>query len=153
MGLSLTFDENFDIALDERGWFEMTADHATIVVQALRVNLAWMVGEWALDVTRGVDYRGEVFVRAPDLRRVRALFVRVITDTDGVDRLVSISLDPDHAARRLAVAFVVETSEAQIELWGFVDPTPPGIPDPTDVDEASIVVLKFRATPIKGRAI
>jgi hypothetical protein len=63
---AFALDANNDIHFDELGRLATVSD-AELTAQRIRTRLRWHRGEWAQDLTRGVDYIGQVFVKKPAL--------------------------------------------------------------------------------------
>ena len=135
-GLSL--DSNNDLHLDSRGGFA-TCSGPELVTQRLRIRLNRLLGEWFLDTSQGIDYLGEVFVKAPDLNVIRAMFVKEITATEGVVRLLELTLE-QQVDRKLGLFFRVLTDSVILESH-------------TEESEDGSLVLFFEAKSILGATI
>lgn len=86
------------------------------VAQALSVNFGEHEGEWFLDETSGVDYRGVVLVKNPDIPLISVMFRKEILESVGVTGLSRYVLDYDPGLRELRLDFVAETDEGEIAL-------------------------------------
>lgn len=117
MNLKLDSDTN-DLVLDDTGNLALVTDPVEEVAQRLRYRLQTIQGTWPLDLSMGVDYLGEVLVKAPDLALVRSEFVRVIGTTEGVTRIESLELDYDAPDRHLALTFRVIVGNEILEATG-----------------------------------
>lgn len=131
MALDLELDTTtHDLILDARGELELVGDDPLIeqlgqtstfgelVAQRLRYGLRTQLGEWYLDARDGVDWLGIVLGKAPDIGAVRAELLRVISATEGVDSIESLTLSRDALTRRLDVAFRVLSDDAVVEATG-----------------------------------
>lgn len=101
-------DENNDIFL-RNGAIAMTTDGAE-VMQHVRSRLLFYRGEWFLDITAGVPYFQEVFVKPANIARVESLIKEEILNTPGVLRLIDFSLDFDATTRLLNATVSAETT-------------------------------------------
>lgn len=101
-----------DLSLDSSGDLELQDDDLLLVTgsvslaQRIRVSLDVLRGEWALDLSAGIDWLGSVLVKNPDLAFLDAIFRARIVEVPGVDRILSLELDLDES-RRLRVSFRV----------------------------------------------
>ena len=75
-----------DLTRDSSGHL-MLVSGAELTAQRIRIRLRWQFGEWAQDISRGVDYVGQIFVKAPDLEVVRALLLAAVTPVAAVRTL------------------------------------------------------------------
>jgi hypothetical protein len=109
-----------DIIFDGQGRL-LFVDGPELVAQRLRIRLRAHQGEWPPNLSLGIDYLGQVMVKAPDLAVIGALFRAAIVTTPGVDQLLSfeLSLQP---GRGLLVEFEVSTAEGVIAAVGEVAP-------------------------------
>lgn len=108
-------------ALDVAGNVQQ-ATGALLVAQRLAVRFNWHLGEWDLDITRGVPWRRDIFVRNPNVARISALMRDTISETPGVIQILSFDLGADPATRRLTVDFRVLTDEGEIAAAGAATP-------------------------------
>jgi len=85
------------------------------VRQQLRLNLREWFGEWFLDVTRGVPYSEEIFVKLPDPSRIDTILKNIILNTAGVIELLSFSAELS-AERELTVNFSARAQDGIIQF-------------------------------------
>lgn len=78
---------------------------AEAVAQTIRNRLLFIKGEWFLDTTEGVPYFDDIWVVNPDLSLIRAIFKKVIRETDGVADVIDLDLALDRETRELTVNF------------------------------------------------
>src|SRR5690606_28796586 len=64
-----------------------TTDLGQEVAQRLRVRFRFFRGEWFLDRREGTPWYGEILVKNPSPRTVRAIFRNIILRTPGVAAL------------------------------------------------------------------
>lgn len=88
------------------------------VTQRLRSRLKMFRGEWFLDLTKGVPYRTEIFVKGISSERIAAAIKMEILTTPGVLQLLSYSQSIDGATRKLNIDFEVLTSDGEIIIFG-----------------------------------
>jgi hypothetical protein len=87
---------------------------ADLVRQRLKQNLLTLRGEWFLDETVGLPYFDEILTKATTQDRIRQLYIREIIDTQGVEKLNSLSFNVDAKTRKGRLEFTVETTEGII---------------------------------------
>jgi hypothetical protein len=100
----------WDLEFSDEGQLQLV-DGAELVAQRLTYRLRTHVNEWLLDVTMGLDYRGNILIKAVDLGLVRAEILVLLQTCPGVQRVTQLDLDHDTAARHLDVTFAVLTDE------------------------------------------
>ncbi len=79
-------------------------DQQSVIAQKLRIRLRFFAGEWSLDTTQGLPYFTLIFVKNPNLPRVKAIFRQVILTTPGIASLQTFSLVLD-STRTATVTF------------------------------------------------
>jgi hypothetical protein len=100
-----------DLALGTDGDLELEGGDLQLAsgIEAVRqdatARLRFIRGEWFLDATVGLPYFTDVFVKAPDLARLRVLFGAELRATPGVGEVTDLALDFDRAARQLTWRF------------------------------------------------
>jgi len=107
-----------DIYFDEAGDLTL-CDGADLAQQTIRTVLLTHSGEWWGDTTLGVDWRGEVLVKAPRLDIVRALIADQILRVPGVRAVGEITVDID-ATTRAAVITINATATTGELLQGEI---------------------------------
>lgn len=75
------------------------------VGQNLGIRLRFFLGEWFLDITQGVAYYQEVFLKAPNLIQVESIIKQEIVDTRGVEELITYESDFNSRTRTYFVKF------------------------------------------------
>jgi hypothetical protein len=75
------------------------------VIQRVKQRFPFFLGEWFLDKRLGVPYYEQILVKNPDVSVVTAIFRRVLEETPGVSRVVSMTARLDRAARELVTSF------------------------------------------------
>jgi hypothetical protein len=74
-------------------------------------KLRQFLGEWFLDTRTGVPYVQVLFVKNPDMAQLRAMFRRIILDTQPIVDVESLTLGPARADRSCPFAFKVRCSD------------------------------------------
>jgi hypothetical protein len=100
-----------DLALADDGDLLIEEDDLALALGEESINsdvdadLKLWKGEWFLDLDEGVDYRGEVFVKNPDLPGVRDMLRARVLACAGVAKVEAISIDLDKTTRVAEVDF------------------------------------------------
>ena len=92
---------------------------AAALAQRIAVRLRTLQGEWVFDRTLGTPWLQSILVPNPRLDLIRSILNKRIRDTEGVARVLTLSLSVDRAAGVLFVSGRVEAEtgeEAEIEL-------------------------------------
>lgn len=84
-------------------------------VQQVSIRLKFVRGEWFLDVEVGVPYFEDVFVKQPDLDRIRAMYRTVIAETLGISDVRQIDLQYVPETRGLRVIWSADTEAGEID--------------------------------------
>jgi hypothetical protein len=98
----------------------LLVDGLDYVKQKLMIRLQFFFGEWYLDTTKGVKYYDEVLIQNPTLSRVQSILKAVISETTGVNKLLSFSADFSRVGRTLDLKFTVDTIYGQVTLTTVV---------------------------------
>ena len=77
--------------------------------QKLMIKLQFFYGEWYLDTTKGIKYYTDILIPNPELNKVQAILKAAITDTEGVNSLLSFDAKFDPSGRSLSVKFKADT--------------------------------------------
>lgn len=91
------------------------------VVQNVIQNIQWMLGEWFLDITGGVPWFQEIFVKNPDQGKIDAVLLAVIANTPGITAVTYYKFTLDSANRSVAVNFRAQKSTGTVSYNGVVD--------------------------------
>jgi len=106
--IDLQLDNSHD--LNVSGNDLVLTEDADQVSQNLDIKLHFFKGEYPLDITFGVPYYENVFVKNPDIPAVSAIFKSAIMSVPDVNELQEFSLDYDASARDISVDFKVNTT-------------------------------------------
>lgn len=82
-----------DLTLTD-GLLDTTQTGGELVRQKIALRLRIQTGgtDWRLDTELGIDWRGKVLVKAPDLAVVRSLLVAQVSQVQGVQAIRAIKL-------------------------------------------------------------
>ena len=100
-----------DLLLDDDGDLAFIDGDLALVsgLDAIRQDAAcrlrFVRGEWFLAPSVGVEYHEAIFVKAPDLARVRAIFRRELLATPGIVSVESVDVALDAGTRKLTGSF------------------------------------------------
>ena len=75
--------------------------------QKLLIRLGFFLAEWFLDITKGFDYYGIVFIKNPDFILIEATLKQYILETDGIESFISYNSSFDSTDRVLSITFKV----------------------------------------------
>lgn len=113
--ISYALDQNNDLIISN-GNFKTVSEGAE-VVQHVRSRLLFYRGEWFLDLTVGVPYFQTIFTKPVNLATIESELKLIIVQTDGINKLLTFSMDFDSNTRKLDVSFSAETD------YGIIDTT------------------------------
>jgi hypothetical protein len=99
--------ENYDLQLNTG---------LALVQQRLKQSLLFFLGEWFLDVTDGVPYYQDIFIKAPDIITVESIFKSTILETPDVLELISFELEYTNIDRGLSLEFEVKTTFGNLTI-------------------------------------
>lgn len=88
--------ENFDFVL---------FDEIDQISQNLSIRLKFILGEWFLDITQGVPYFQEFFIKNPNQIHIESILKQEIVQTLGIRELTSFEADFDKQKRIFSVTF------------------------------------------------
>lgn len=98
---TLAIDNNCDLIIENGSLVLRTGPDE--LVQKLTVSLQFWLGEWFLDTRQGFPGYEIVYVKNPDLNRIRLLYRQLIQNTPGVDFIEELTLNLDNPSRTLSV--------------------------------------------------
>ena len=96
------------------GRFARLSSFGDSVAQAVRVRLRWWRGHWFLDLSKGVPYLEQLFVRGVSDATIRAVLRREVLDVAGVARVDELRVTRDRQSRRATVSMRVVTTEGEV---------------------------------------
>ncbi len=103
----LKLDPTGDLLIS--GFDLVLVDGRDQVGQRLKTRLKTFLGEWFLDIDRGVPYFEDVLVKNPDMARVNAVLTQQILLDSEITSVTSFATSFDGTTRRLRYDIVVDT--------------------------------------------
>ena len=104
-----------DIRLNESGDIDVSAVGDIFITESVRqavlIRLRWFFGEWRLGPDMGFKWFEEVFVKNPNLVKIRSLIRDEIMQVDGVTAAEVTSVKYDEAKRTATIAYTVTVGE------------------------------------------
>lgn len=104
-----------DIRLNKSGDIDVSAVGDIFITESVRqavlIRLRWFFGEWRLGPDMGFKWFEEVFVKNPNLVKVRSLIRDEIMQVDGVTAAEVTSVKYDKAKRTATIAYTVTVGE------------------------------------------
>lgn len=105
---TLALDSNNNLVLS--GGNLVFSTEGAKVVQTVKNRLLTYRGEWFLDEDYGTPWFQTIFVTPVNLSRVESVIKDIIETTDGVDKVISLSvIDFNTNNRKLSISFEAET--------------------------------------------
>lgn len=89
------------------GRLRMTTSPVEAAIQGALLKLQFWRGEWFLDVTQGVPYVDEVFVKPTNLPQLEALVRRILRTVPEIESVPVVSLSLERASRALTVEWEI----------------------------------------------
>ncbi len=88
------------------------------VAQAVLIRLKWFLAEWRLGPTLGFPYFEEVFVKNPNLTKIRFLLRDLVQSVEGVTSVTKADIIPDPRTReaKIVTVFTVESEIYEREV-------------------------------------
>ncbi len=93
--------------------FQFTVSANQFVAQKVLIRLKFFLGEYFLNINKGIPYRESIFIKNPNINLIEDLFVSEISSIDGVEELISFNLEVDSSTRELIVNFKVKTENGE----------------------------------------
>jgi hypothetical protein len=92
--------------------FRFTESNQEYVDQKLRMKLKMFLGEWYLDINKGIPYYQEFLVKAPNKALINSTLKKAIIETEGIAELQTFEVTYEKN-RTLNVYFVVVTDTGE----------------------------------------
>ncbi len=105
--VDIKLDKNGDIDVSAVGDISLTAS----VRQAVLIRLRWIYGEWKLHPDYGFHWFEEVFVKNPNLVKIRSLIRDEILQVEGVKAAEVTVVKYDKERREASVAYTLTVDE------------------------------------------
>ena len=105
--LDILLTRDGDLSINDWGDIALTRS----VRQAVRIRLLWFFGEWRFAPGLGVLYWEEVFVKNPNVGRIRRIVREQVMGVEEVQDVRNISIDITAGTRIARIAFDVTLEE------------------------------------------
>ena len=89
------------------------------IAQNLGIRLAFVLGEWYLDITEGIPYYEDFFIKAPNQIQIESVLKEEIVNTAGVLEILAFSATYNPSgpqARTFTVNFQVSTVAGNLQI-------------------------------------
>lgn len=118
MLLDIMLGKDGDIEVSDFGDISLTNS----VRQAVLIRLRWIYNEWRLGPEYGFPWLEEVFVKNPNLLKLRQLIREEILSVDGVTAVAVDDVKYDRAKRAISFRYTCsvgeETYKEEVTLYG-----------------------------------
>lgn len=98
---------NFDLAF---------ADGVDQIAQNLGIRLRFILGEWFLDITAGIPYYEDFFIKAPNQINVESILKNEIINTPGINEITSFVSNYNNVNRTYSVEFTADTDLGPVNI-------------------------------------
>ena len=105
--IDLKIGSDGDLEISDAGDISLTKS----IRQAVLIRLRWIYNEWRLGPELGFPWHEEMFVKDPDIIKLRGLLRSEIVEVDGVNDAVVDAVSYDCAKRAAVFRFTVVTDE------------------------------------------
>ena len=105
--LDILLTREHDLSIGEWGDIALTRS----VRQAVRIRLLWFFREWRFAPALGVPYFEDVFIKNPNIARMRAHVRREVMGVRDVTDIRNLQVDMNAHRRMARISFMVVTSE------------------------------------------
>lgn len=96
-----------DIEVSDLGDFSLTDS----VLQAVRIRLRWIYNEWRLGPQHGFPWFEEVFVKNPNIQKIKGLIRSEVIQVEGVTDALVEDVVYDAAKRKAKFIYTVSVGE------------------------------------------
>lgn len=104
--------QTHDLAIND---FDLVLiDNSDQVAQNLLIRLRFILAEWYLDITQGIPYYEDFFIKAPNEIRIESVLKEEIMNTNGIAEILDFTSDFDATNRTYAVKFRARTFTGEI---------------------------------------
>lgn len=93
------------------------------LMQRLFIRLSMLYGEWFLNITKGIKYDIDIFIKKPNLATIEAIFKVAILEDSEIDSINSFSMNLDNKTRKLSVnaniatVYGSATLNKELDIW------------------------------------
>ena len=82
--------------------------------QKVFIELRFFLGEWFLDIDKGVPYYENIFIKNPTFSQVESIFKTTILDTTGIESLLTFEYSYEALTREYGLKFRAKTEDDEI---------------------------------------
>lgn len=86
------------------------------IAQNLAIRLRFFMNDYFLDITAGIPYYEDFFIKAPNQIRIESLLKDEILQTEGIEEILSFSSNFDSSLRKFSVNFTARSVDGDFEL-------------------------------------
>lgn len=116
--MDFLLDRNGDLVVSDLGDLSLVDS----IKQAVTVRLRWIYHEWKFAPEYGLPWFEEIFVKNPDVLRIKSIVRNEIVKVAGVNDARVTSVSYDAAARKASFAYSIFVGETEyreeLELYG-----------------------------------
>lgn len=88
-------------------------DETAQIMQNLAIRLRFVLGEWFLDITQGIPYFEEFFIKNPNQIQIESILKQEIVQTRGIVSLTSFEANFDKRRRIFSVRFSARSIDGE----------------------------------------
>ena len=92
----------------------LTETNQKYVTQKLKIRLNMFLGEWYLNINKGIPYFEEILVKDPNLNFIEDLLKTEIVSIPEIDILEKFEIEYDSLTRELIITFIVRTIDGDV---------------------------------------
>lgn len=108
-----------DILLASDGDIKITKTGDIVLTESIRqaviIRLRWFFAEWRFNPQAGFPYFEEVFIKTPNIPKIKGLLRAEVMSVEGVIDVKDIEIQQDNQKRSCDVSFFIQTAEEIIE--------------------------------------
>jgi hypothetical protein len=114
--IDLKLNEENDLEI--RDFDLQLIDSIDQVVQNLKIRLKFILGEWYLDITQGIPYYEDIFIKSPNQITVETVFKNEILSTDTVEEITRFrsNFQPNLREFNMIFSVIVEDQELEVSV-------------------------------------
>lgn len=99
--VDIKLNNNGDLDITELGDISLTDS----TLQAVKIRILWIQGEWRLGPELGFPYFEEMFVKNPNIDNLKQLLRFEIVSVEGVEDAVVTDIEHDRISRTVKIFF------------------------------------------------
>ena len=110
----ILLDDNDEIVIDKLDF--TIIDSLDYLRQKLKIRLRFFLGEYYLDINKGIPFFDRILIKNPDIDDVESIFKAEILGTKGVKELTSFDMNFDTTKRQLSISFKALTTAGLLQF-------------------------------------